>query len=104
MFQEPSTDSYLLRWKGDDLVVTLTLDAPRRGRAALRTNLGAASVRRREIIEETEQGATPLAKAWNDVPMTEIRPGVFQCQVPLDEVGIFSAKACFFPEGSEAPE
>ena len=101
--QTPAPDSYLLRWKGDDLVVTLTLDAPSKGRAVLRTNLGAASVRRREIIEETEQGIVPLAKAWNDIPMKEVRPGTFECAVRLDEVGVFSAKACFFPAGTRTP-
>jgi len=101
--QTPAPDSYLLRWKGDDLVVTLTLDAPCKGRAVLRTNLGAASVRRREIIEETEQGIVPLAKAWNDIPMKEVRPGAFECTVRLDEVGVFSAKACFFPAGTRTP-
>ncbi|MBR0504358.1 MAG: glycogen debranching protein, partial [Kiritimatiellae bacterium] len=101
--QTPGPDSYLLRWKGDDLVVMLTLDAPCKGRAVLRTNLGAASVRRREIIEETEQGIVPLAKAWNDVPMKEVRLGTYQCTVRLDEVGVFSAKACFFPAGTRTP-
>ena len=104
MKQTPATDSYLLRWKGDELTVSLTLDAPRKGRAVLRTNLGAASVRRREIIEETEQGVVPLAKAWNDVPMKEVRPGTYECTVRLGEVGVFSAKACFFPAGSRVPE
>ena len=59
--QTPDPDSYLLRWKGDELVVTLTLDAPRKGRAVLRTNLGAASVRRREIIEETPEITSVLS-------------------------------------------
>ena len=101
--QTPAPDSYLLRWKGDELVITLTLDAPHKGRAVLRTNLGAASVRRREIIEETEQGIVPLAKAWNDIPMKETSPGTYQCMVRLDEVGVFSAKACFFPVGTRTP-
>ena len=101
--QTPAPDSYLLRWKGDELVITLTLDAPHKGRAVLRTNLGAASVRRQEIIEETEQGIVPLAKAWNDIPMKEKSPGTFECTVRLDEVGVFSAKACFFPAGTRTP-
>ena len=104
MRQIPHCEDFLLRWKGDVLSVTLSLDAPRRGRAALRTNLGGASIRRREIIEETEQGVTPLARAWRDVPMRETSPGEFRCDVSLDEVGVFSGKACFFPEGSDVPE
>ena len=43
MKQTPASDDFLLRWKGDTLTVSLTLDAPRRGRAAFRTNLGGAS-------------------------------------------------------------
>ena len=100
MKQTPECERYLLRWQGDSLEVTLTLDSPRRGRAAFRSNFGAASVRRREIIAENDRGETPLARAWNDRPMQETAPGMFKCTVPLDEVGVFSGKCCFFPETS----
>ena len=83
MTQTPATDSYLLRWKGDELAVTLALDAPRKGRAVFRTDLGGE---------------------WHDVPMKETSPGVFSCAVPLDTVGIFNGKACFFPKGKDLPE
>ena len=104
MKQLPDPAEYLLKWKGDVLTVTLMLDAPRKGRAAFRTNLGRASVRRREIIAETERGEVPLARAWTDIAMTECAPGVFKVDIPLKEVGVFSGKACFFPEGSNVPE
>ena len=104
MTQTPNPESFLLKWRGDTLTVTLTLDKPRKGRAAFRTNLGRASVRRREIIDETEKGLTPLARAWTDIPLKETAPGVFRADIPLDEVGVFSGKACFFPEGSRVPE
>lgn len=104
MKQTPSCDSFLQKWQGDILTVTLELGEPRAGRAALRTNLGAAAVRRREIIAETERGVTPLAEAWSDAPMVETSPGVWTCSIRLEEVGIFSCKACFFPEGSATPE
>lgn len=104
MLQTPSPNSFLLKWRGDILTVTLKLDRPMRGRAAFRTNLGHAHVRRGEIIAETECGETPLAKAWTDLPLTEVEPGVFRADFRLDEVGIFSGKACFFPEGSRVPE
>ena len=103
MKQIPSTESYLLRWQGDELEVTLKLDAPRKGRAVLRSNFGAASVRRREIIAANDRGETPLARAWNDRPMDETEPGVFKCIVPLSEVGVFSGKCCFFPAAKGAP-
>ena len=104
MTQTPAPESFLLKWRGDALAVTLTVDPPRKGRAAFRTNLGHAAVRRREIIAETEKGLTPLAKAWTDIPLAETAPGVFSAEIPLDEVGVFSGKACFFPEGSHVPE
>lgn len=104
MTQTPNTNDFLLKWRGDTLTVTLKLDAPRKGRAAFRTNLGHARVRRREIIAETERGEMPLARAWTDWPMEEVSPGVFSADIPLKEVGIFSGKACFFPEGSNVPE
>lgn len=104
MTQTPNTNDFLLKWRGDSLEVTLTLPTPRKGRAAFRTNLGHARIRRREIIAETERGETPLARAWTDIPMREVKPGVFTVTIPLKEVGIFSGKACFFPEGSTVPE
>ena len=104
MKQNPEPEAFLLKWRGDTLKVTLRLDSPRKGRAAFRTNLGRAVVRRGEIIDETEKGLTPLAKAWTDIPMPEIEPGVFETEIALKEVGIFSGKACFFAEGSTVPE
>ncbi|MBR1921508.1 MAG: glycogen debranching enzyme N-terminal domain-containing protein [Kiritimatiellae bacterium] len=104
MTQTPASESFLLKWRGDTLAVTLALDAPRPGRAAFRTNIGHARIRRREIIAETERGETPLARAWTDIPLAETAPGVFSAEIPLDEVGVFSGKACFFPEGSGVPE
>ncbi len=104
MTQNPPAGDFLLKWRGDALDVTLTLDQPRKGRAAFRTNLGRARVRRREIIAETELGRTPLARAWTDIPLEEQSPGVFRASIPLDEVGVFSGKACFFPDGSNVPE
>ena len=104
MKQTPEPEGFLLKWRGDTLTVTLELDSPRRGRAAFRTNIGGAAVRRREIIDETEKGVTPLARAWTDIPLREAGPGLFRAEIPLHEVGIFSGKACFFPEGSDLPE
>ena len=104
MTQSPSPHDFLLKWRGDVLTVTLQLDAPRAGRAAFRTNIGHARIRRREIIAETERGETPMARAWTDIPLAEVEPGLFRADIPLDEVGVFSGKACFFPEGSNVPE
>ena len=104
MNQSPSPDAYLLRWCGDALEVSLTLDAPRKGRAVFRTEIGGAAIARRETIEQNDLGLTPLEKQWRDVPLAETKPGVWCATLPLDEVGIFQGKCCFFPEGSAAPE
>ena len=104
MTQTPSPHDFILKWRGDMLTVTLTLDRPRKGHAAFRTNLGRAKIRRREIMAETERGETPLARAWTDIPLPEVKPGVFSADIPLNEVGVFSGKACFFPESSHVPE
>ena len=50
MTQTPAPESFLLHWRDDTLAVTLTVDPPRKGRAAFRTNLGHGDVRRREIV------------------------------------------------------
>ena len=104
MTQIPAPGDFLVKWRGDTLDVTLTLAVPRKGRAALRTNIGRAGVRRQEIIDETEKGLTPLARAWTDIPLEETSPGTFRARIPLHEVGVFSGKACFFPEGEHVPE
>lgn len=104
MKQTPEPNTFLLKWRNDTLHVTLELDSPRPGRAAFRTNIGHTRIRRREIIAETERGETPLAKAWTDIPLAQTAPGRFEADIRLGEVGIFSGKACFFPEGSNVPE
>ncbi len=105
MTQTPECGAHLLFWQGDALEVSLALGAKRAGRAFFRTDIGNAAVRRREIIEANDLGLTPLEKAWHDVPMDETSPGVWTCRVPLDEVGVFSGKCCFFPDaGGGAPE
>ncbi len=81
--QFPATGEFLLRWAGDSLEVSLAAVPPRRGRAVFRTDLGGE---------------------WHDVPMAETSPGAFACAVPLETVGIFSGKACFFQKGKRLPE
>jgi len=92
-----------LKWAGDILEVSLRLDAPRKGHAVFRTNLGRAGVRRREIIACTESGEPELARDWHDVPMRQSEPGVFTVRIPLTEVGVFAGKACFFERGAPLP-
>jgi hypothetical protein len=103
MRQFPGPGEFLLKWCGDNVKVAVELDCAAKGRAVLRTDLGNAAVRRGEIIAETEVGEIPLAKAWRDLPLEEVAPGRFEGVFQLGEVGIFSGKTCFFPEGSTVP-
>ena len=83
MKQTPSCGEYLLKWKGDEIAVSLRLPSPKAGRAVLRTD---------------------ISGEWNDLPMFEIAAGEFSVSVHLGRVGLFSGKCCFFPEGSSVPE
>ena len=83
MKQTPCCGEYLLKWKGDELAVSLRLPSPKAGRAVLRTDIDGV---------------------WNDLPMSEIAAGEFSVPVHLGRVGLFSGKCCFFPEGSSVPE
>ena len=104
MKQFPAAGSYLLRWRGDSLEVSLQLDAPRKGRAVFRTEIGGARLARRETIDANDQGMPPLERQWRDVPLTETTPGCWTATLSLDEVGIFKGKCCFFPSERATPE
>ena len=82
MIQTPAPGEHALFWRGDTLETTLALERPRKGRAVFRTDMG----------------------GWRDVPMRETCPGCFALSLPLDRVGVFSGKACFFPHGATDPE
>ena len=125
LLQSPIPSSSLLRHSGDDIVFELRVEgAPAGGRAVLRTSLGGARRRRRELIEAMDADRPPLALDWNDVPMEEVGAGAsagsagaggagespdrlvvrrFAVRLPLVDIGSFHAKACFFPEGSDRP-
>ena len=104
MKQSPAPGEYLLKWRGDFIEVTLALPSPRKGRALLRTDIGGAKERRAEIIAEAEQDISPQSIGWRDIPLKEVSPGVFSSSIALDEIGVFSGKVCFFPEGVDVPE
>ncbi len=93
----------LVRSRGDSLAFSLNLASPESGQAFLRTNLGRAEIRRREIIDRVEKDKPVMKADWRDLPMPETAPGHFELTVPLAEVGRFQAKAFFEPERPEAP-
>ena len=102
--QTPAPGQNLLRHSGDSITFTLTVDHAVGGRAVLRTSLGGAKRRRRELIESMDSDRPALPLDWNDLPM-ERRPSTdgklhFAVRMPLIDIGFFRAKCCFFPQGS----
>jgi starch synthase (maltosyl-transferring) len=65
--------------------------------ARLRTNLGRAAARRREIIAAHAGGAGAAGASWRDLPMQKTAGG-WQIELPLAEAGYFKAKAYLLDE------
>ena len=67
--QHPAPGGHTIHFRGDTITFTLENHSGKKGKAWLRSNIGHAPVRHREIINHTEQGLTPLARDWHDFPM-----------------------------------
>ena len=95
----PATGERLLRFVGDKVLFTLRSGqaGDEKLRALLRTNLGRAAARRREIIAAHAGGAMFAGASWRDVPMAKTTEG-WQVELPLAEVGWFRAKAYLLDE------
>jgi len=88
----PATGERLLRFVGDKVLFAMPGAGPaarkKNWSARLRTNLGRAASRRREIIAAHAVGAMPAGASWRDVPMQTTADG-WQVELPLAEVGFF---------------
>ena len=94
----PAPGERLLRFVGDRVRFTLRAGAERSGwRTLLRTNLGRAAARRREIISAHAGGAVAAGASWRDVPMQK-NGGAWEIELPLAETGCFKAKAYLLDE------
>lgn len=91
--QIPHAGAHLVGFVGEVFEVRLNVGTERQGNAYLRTNLGYASVQRREIIASVEDGAARLNTDWHDIPMIAASAGEFVFRAALDEPGVFEAKA-----------
>lgn len=86
-------------------VVTLSLEAAEpfgAGQAAVRTNVGMAAVRRREIIAQTELNLRPVGRDWRDLPMNRVSETRWAIALALPETGVFAAKPFFAPADGSA--
>jgi predicted glycogen debranching enzyme len=112
LIMTPAPGERLLRFVGDR--VRFSLRTPqgfaKSWRALLRTNLGKAERLRQEVIA-THAGKNPVSIAfWRDVPLQEQPSGEWAIELPLTDVGFYSAKPYvldpqgrqFWPEGPDA--
>ena len=102
LMQTPSPGGWLLRFCGEAVEFRLKVNGVDQGQAYLRTNLGNAGIRRREIIEAVEKDQPRLETDWFDIPMTRVSTGEYVLTMTLGEVGVFEAKTFF--RDSEAGE
>jgi starch synthase (maltosyl-transferring) len=109
----PAPGERLLRFVGDRIHFNIrdeTNSASKNGsRGFLRTNLGRAAMRRREIISSNAVGAAFASESWRDLPMQK-NGDTWEIEFPLAEVGYFKAKPYlldanrrqFWPDGPNA--
>ncbi len=108
----PAPGERLLRFVGDR--VRFSLQTPQgfgKGwRALLRTTLGKTARLRQEVIN-THAGKSPVSVAfWRDVPLQEQADGKWSIELPLTDVGFYSAKPYaldgqgrqYWPDGPDA--
>jgi glycogen debranching enzyme len=109
----PSPGERILRFVGDKIRFSIRDEsnaAPGNGcHGFLRTNLGRAAVRRREIIDSHAMGAAFADESWRDVPMQK-NGDAWEIEFPLAETGYFKAKPYLldsrrwqhWPDGADA--
>ena len=68
------------------------------GKAFLRTNLGMAAVRRREIINEIKHNQRRAGRDWHDIALEQVSCNEFASELFLTENGIFELKGFFVPD------
>ncbi len=93
--QTPPPGAKLLNCGGDTVTFYLETPPDLSGSAYLRTNLGNARLRRREIIKMVETEGTLGGRDWHDIPMKKVREGYYSLKLPLVETGWFAAKTLF---------
>ena len=103
LIQDPPPGTHALYYRGDIATFKLKVEKPIKGKAFLRTNLGNAFIRRREIIEAVETKRQRSGQDWHDMPMENIEDGTYSVSIALLEVGHFEAKCFYLPESSEEP-
>ncbi|MDD3127560.1 MAG: hypothetical protein PHT27_08090, partial [Candidatus Izemoplasmatales bacterium] len=93
--QQPASGIHILFFRGDTVTFRLSIGSPLEGRAFLRTNIGGAPERRREVIENVELRKSYSDQDWRDLPMVKLNDLEYEITLALIEVGHFEGKCCF---------
>ncbi len=101
--QQPEPGRKMVKFCGDVVTFFLTVSKPLKGNAWIRTNLGNASVSRREVINRVEKGRIQHNEAWRDIAMIFQGRADYCVTLPLIQTGHFEAKCYFIPNGSDDP-
>lgn len=101
--QIPYPGESRVMYGGDIITFELKLSKKIPGKAFVRTNLGSATISRREIISRIEKNEIKLDEAWYDIEMEKKTDLVFRIVLPVHQTGFFQAKCLFIPEGSAIP-
>jgi len=99
--QTPKTGTHKLFFRGDTVTFKLSTTEKLEGRAFLRTNIGSAHVRRREIIENVEMKKSYSDQDWRDLPMVKLSDLEHEITLALIEVGHFEGKCCFLESNGD---
>ncbi|MBT3294574.1 MAG: glycogen debranching protein [Verrucomicrobia bacterium] len=103
--QTPHPGTRFRRFRGDTVTFTLAgSSAGGTGAAFLRSNIGWAAVRRREIVALVEEQVPVLNRDWHDVPMRQVGPSQWELTLGLGEVGRFEAKPYLLAAPGAEPE
>ncbi|MCX6985543.1 MAG: glycogen debranching protein, partial [Lentisphaerae bacterium] len=103
LVQKPEPGNHSLYFRGDTACFELEVEDPAKGKAFLRTNLGNAFIRRKEIIEAVETKRQRSGQDWHDVPMEKTGEKTYSVTLALLEVGHFEAKCFFLLDESPEP-
>ncbi|MDA0989594.1 MAG: glycogen debranching enzyme N-terminal domain-containing protein [Verrucomicrobia bacterium] len=102
--QWPEPGTRMVTYTGEVITLRLTVfPALGAGHGWVRSNIGRAGMRRREIVGRVEQEIPIRFRDWHDIPMRATEAGDFELTLPLTEVGIFEAKIFWLPEGGHEP-
>ena len=86
--QVPEPGTSVILHQGDVVTFTVSAVHPVAGTSAwLRTNLGRAAIRRREILAHAEAGEAILGRDWHDIAMRETSSGQWVIKLSVPENG-----------------